>query len=141
VAARLLARAPLTEAALTARLVALGYQPSTADATVARCRELGYVDDAVFAAERARALRARGAGSLRLAADLAARGLPEELVARAVEESREGRPEVEWARLALTRRQGRGGGGRGRAWRFLAARGFAESVVGDLLGEPAADDV
>src|SRR4030095_6390608 len=37
VAARLLARASLTEAALRARLVAEGYQQATADRTVARC--------------------------------------------------------------------------------------------------------
>jgi len=61
VAARLLRRAPETEARLEARLVALGYRRETAAATVARCRELGYVGDPAFAHERARALRARGA--------------------------------------------------------------------------------
>ena len=40
VAARMLARAPRTEAELEERLVALGYRRETAAATVARCREL-----------------------------------------------------------------------------------------------------
>ncbi len=131
VAARLLRRAARTEAELEVRLVALGYRRETAVATVARCRELGYVGDAAFAHERARALRARGAGSLRIEADLSARGLPEALLAEAVEASRDGDSEVAWARRAL--------GGvreRGRAWRLLVARGFPEEVVAELLGDP-----
>ena len=129
-AARLLRRAARTEAELEARLVALGYRRETAAATVARCRELGYVGDATFAHARARALRARGAGSLRIEADLGARGLPEALVAEAVEASREGESEAVWARRAL----GRVSDPR-RAWRLLVARGFPEEVVADLLGE------
>ncbi|HJW70953.1 MAG TPA: RecX family transcriptional regulator, partial [Candidatus Binatia bacterium] len=88
VAARLLAHSALTEAALRERLRAKGYQPETAARTVARCRELGYVSDERLALDRARALRARGAGSLKIAADLAARGLSDVLVATAVEASR-----------------------------------------------------
>jgi len=101
VAARLLKRAPETEARLEARLVALGYRRETAAATVARCRELGYVGDTAFAQERARTLRARGAGRLRIEADLTARGLREALIAEAVEASRAGEPEAAWARRAL----------------------------------------
>jgi len=133
VAARLLARAPRTEAELEARLVARGYRTVTAATTVDRCRELGYVGDAAFAHDRARALRARGAGSLRIAADLIGRGLPDALAAAAVEESRDGVTEVEWARRALERHATAGSG---RAWRWLLSRGFAEDVVVDLLGEP-----
>ena len=129
-AARLLARAPRTEADLEARLVRLGYRHETAAAAVARCRELGWVGDTAFAHERARALRARGAGRLRIEADLTARGLPEALVAEAVEASREGQPEVAWARRAL-----RGLRDRRRAWRLLASRGFPEEVAVEVLGE------
>ena len=92
-AARLLRRQARSEAELEARLVALGYRRETAASTVARCRELGWVGDLSFAHDRARALRARGAGSLRIEADLAARGLPESMVAEAVEASRDGLPE------------------------------------------------
>src|SRR5439155_727029 len=87
VAARLLARTPRTEADLEARLVRLGYRRETAAAAVARCRELGWVGDAAYARERASALRARGAGSLKIAADLAARGLPQAVGEAAVAES------------------------------------------------------
>ena len=129
-AARLLARAPRTEAELEARLVAKGYQPGTAAATVARCRELGYVGDETFARDRARAA-ARGAGSLRIAADLEARGLPEALIAAAVEASREGDPEIDWAKRALERSRASGPA----AWRLLASRGFPEDVIVGLLGD------
>jgi len=110
--------------------VALGYRPATAAGAVARCKELGWVGDAAFAHERARSLRARGAGSLRIEADLLGRGLPERLVAEAVDASREGEPEREWARRALGgRRDPRQG------WRLLVARGFPEEVIADLLGD------
>jgi regulatory protein len=131
VAARLLARASVTEAELERRLVAKGYRPATAAATVSRCRELGWVGDEALALARARTLRSRGAGGLRIAADLEARGLTADLVAAAVAESREGEPEIAWARRALERL---GTPGR-RAWRHLVSRGFPEDVVVDLLGE------
>ncbi len=131
-AARLLARAPLTEAALRGRLVAMGYQPATAARTVTRCRELGYASDERLAFERARTLRVRGAGSVKIAADLAARGLPDALIASAIEASRDGEGELEWARRVLER----AGEPRGvRAWRLLAARGFPEETIADLIGE------
>ena len=133
-AARLLTHAPRTEAALTAALVKRGYQPRTAAATVARARELGYVGDERFARTRAETLRARGAGSLRIAADLSARGLPDALVDGAVEGSRAGVPEAEWARRALARARVPAEP-TPRAWRLLAGHGFAEEVIVDVLGE------
>ena len=136
VAARILTHAPRSEADLHARLVARGYQPSTATRTVDRCRELGYVGDERLARERARQLRERGAGSLKIAADLEARGLPEAIVFAAVEASCEGEPETAWARRALER-SGRPRGA--KAWRLLASRGFPEDVVRDVVGD-AADD-
>jgi SOS response regulatory protein OraA/RecX len=133
VAAHLLARAALTEAALRDRLVAKGYQPATAERTVARCRELGYANDERLAFERARTMRVRGAGSLKIAADLAARGLPENLIAAALEASRDGESERTWAERALARAGEPHGA---RAWRLLASRGFPEEVLADVLGEP-----
>ena len=133
VAARMLARTPRTEADLEGRLVRLGYRPSTAAATVARCRELGWVGDAAYAAERARSLRTRGAGSLKIAADLLARGLDEALVEATVEASRDGESEAEWARRALA--NGRAASPPARAWRWLVSHGFPEDVVRDVVGD------
>jgi regulatory protein len=127
----MLVRTGRTEAELEARLVALGYRRETAAATVARCRELGWVNDVRFAHERARALRLRGAGCLRIEADLAARGFPEAVVAEAIEASREGQSEREWARRAL-----RGTRDRARAWRRLVTGGFPEDVADEVAGAP-----
>lgn len=116
---------------LERRLVESGYRRETAAATVVRCRELGWVGDAALAQDRARALRARGAGSLRIEAELVARGLAEGVVADAIEASRDGQSERAWARRAL-----RGTRDRARAWRLLLARGFPEDVVEDVVGTP-----
>ena len=136
VAARILARAPRTEAELAARLVARGYRETTAERTVARCRELGYVGDERLAFDRARRLRERGAGSLRIAAELEARGLSAAVVAAAVAESLDGEPELAWARRVLARERVTRPA---QAWRLLAGRGFPEEVVADLVGDPADD--
>ncbi len=111
-----------------------GYRRETARATVARCRELGYVGDERFAFERARGLRARGAGWVRIVADLTARGLPEELAERAAEASREGEREIDWARRAAPHLPLSDPRARGRVWRLLAGRGFPEDIIASLLG-------
>jgi SOS response regulatory protein OraA/RecX len=85
----------------------------------------------MLAHDRARTLRARGAGPLRITADLEGRGLTGALVEAAVVTSRDGRSEHAWAELAL-----RGAGVAGapaRAWRLLVQRGFPEDVVARLL--------
>ena len=131
----MLGRRAHTEDELAARLVALGYRRETADTAVARCRELGWVGDRALAHERARALRARGAGSLRIEADLTARGLPDDLVADAVASSREGLTERAWAERALGSLLVTDAHQRARAWRLLSRRGFPEETVADLLGD------
>lgn len=134
VAAGMLHRAPMSERELEDRLVAKGYRAATAATAVARCRELGWVGDASFADDRARASRRRGAGSLKIAAELLARGIPEAMVERVVEASLDGESEATWARRALDA-SGRGGDA-ARAWRFLASRGFPEDVVAELVELP-----
>src|SRR5262249_59637315 len=85
-----------------------------------------------LALDRARALRARGAGSLKIAADLSARGLSDSLVAAAVESSLAGESEEAWARRALAS-AGQPSGG--KAWRLLAGGGFpAGGLSGGLRG-------
>jgi regulatory protein len=134
VAARLLTRRPLTTTELETRLVAMGYQARTASGVVARARELRWLDDEALACDRARALRARGAGPLRIAADLEARGLRGALVDAALEASRDGREEAHWARTALERAGIAVGTHPARAWRLLLQRGFPEDVAARLLG-------
>jgi SOS response regulatory protein OraA/RecX len=137
VAARVLGRGPRTEAELAVRLDKIGYSAARVAATVARCRELHYVDDAAVAMDRARTLRARGAGGLRIASELEARGVPDLLVTAAVEGSLEGEREADWARRALARQRidVADPHARGRAWRLLASRGFPEDVIADIVPE------
>ena len=131
----MLARGPRTEAELTLRLEKIGYSAAKVAETVARCRELGYVNDAAVAADRARTLRIRGVGSLRIVAELEARGVPEEPAASAVEVSLDGEREAAWARRALGRLRVDAPSARGRAWRLLCARGFPEDVIVEVLGD------
>ena len=135
IAAKVLARGPRTEAELAARLEGIGYSAAKVAATVARCRELRYVDDAAVAMDRARTLRTRGAGSLRIATELEARGVPDVLVSAALEESLEGETEAHWAERALARQRldVRDAHARMRAWRLLASRGFPEDVITDVV--------
>jgi regulatory protein len=133
VAAHLLARRPLTTTELEARLVAKGYQARTASGVVARALELHWLDDEMLAHDRARSLRGRGSGPLRITADLEGRGLPAALIEAAVEASRDGREEADWAALALREAGITSGGEPARAWRLLLQRGFPEDVVARLL--------
>jgi len=113
--------------------VAMGYQGRTAATVVARARELGWIDDDRLALDRARSLRARGAGALKIAADLEHRGVPAPLVERAVAESLDGRSEREWAERALADARIAAAAEPARAWRLLVQRGFPEEVVQLLL--------
>ena len=133
-AARFLARGPRTDAEVRQKLEGMGWSPEAVERTLARCRELGWVNDAVLAEDRARALRKRGSGSLKIAAELEGRGVAASLVEAAVEESRDGESEATWARRALDD-AGVVVAPTPKAWRLLAGRGFAEEVVTEVLGQ------
>jgi regulatory protein len=136
VAARLLGRRAYAASELATRLVAMGYRPETATRTVERCVALGWLNDTELARARTRTLRARGAGCLRITADLEGRGIPRLAIEAALDESREERDEVDWARVALDAAGIDMTRAPARAWRLLIARGFPEHVAIDLVGEP-----
>lgn len=135
-AARLLGRRAYAAAELGARLEAIGYQPETASRTVARCVELGWVNDAELARRRTNDLRDRGAGCLKIAADLEGRGVPRLAIDEAIAESCAERSEAAWARTALAAARIDPARAQAKAWRLLASRGFPEDVVVDVVGEP-----
>ena len=83
------------------KLEGMWWSPEAVSRTVASCREIGWVNDAMLAEDRARALRKRGAGGLRIAAELEGRGVAAGLVEAAVETSRDGESATSWARRAL----------------------------------------
>jgi regulatory protein len=136
VAARLLARRAYAAAELAQRLETMGYRGETAARTVERCVELGWGDDAELARRRTASLRARGAGALKIGADLEGRGVPRLLIDEAIAESRAERSEAAWAREALAAAGIDPDRTPARAWRLLAGRGFSEHVVADVVGEP-----
>jgi regulatory protein len=136
VAARLLARRAYAAAELAQRLEAMGYAGETAARTVRRCVEVGWVNDEELARSRAAALRARGAGSQKIAADLEGRGVPRLAIDAALAASRGDRSEAAWARAALEAAGIDPATAPARAWRLLAGRGFPEPVVVDVVGEP-----
>lgn len=61
-----------------------GQEPADVDAVVARCSDLGYVDDSAFAAMRAGALGRRGYGPRRIGAALHAAGIDRDVAATAI---------------------------------------------------------
>jgi SOS response regulatory protein OraA/RecX len=123
-------------AELETRLVDVGYQPETAARTVARCAELGWLDDARLARDRAESLRRRGAGCLHNIPDLAARGHAGPVVGAADDAASESRSERAWAAAALAAARIDPAAAPAKAWRFLLGRGFPEDVVTDVVGEP-----
>lgn len=87
---RLLARRGRSEAELAGRLRQKGFGEEAVTAALARCRQLGYLDDARFARERARELMRGGrAVGRRVLADLQMRGVAEATALAAVEEIEE----------------------------------------------------
>lgn len=84
----LLARRDRSEGELTERLRRKGFTVKEIAATLERCREYGYLDDARFAGRRARSLVGSGrAVGGRLRAELRRQGINEALVRQAAEEA------------------------------------------------------
>jgi regulatory protein len=87
-ALRLLARRGRSEAELAEKLRHKGFSEAAVTAVMARCRQLGYLDDARFARERARELMRGGrAVGRRVLAELRQRGVAETTALAAVEEA------------------------------------------------------
>jgi regulatory protein len=144
-ALRHLAARPRTEAEIRRRLAREDLS-GEADEVVAWLAKLGYLDDAAYAAARARALVAPGRlgprkAEQRLVAAGIDRGAARSAIASALAEAGPG-SEGEGARCrALAERRAGPAGlaalddrGRRRLARFLLGRGFSGSVVSRVLG-------
>jgi len=127
VAVRALARRERSEAELDRRLARAGVREDDRRATLERASRAGLVDDARFAETRARLLAERGAGDLLVLQDLERHGV-DEAVARAAVSLLEPEP-ARAARIVQAR------GRTPRTLRRLAARGFAEESLDDLIAE------
>jgi SOS response regulatory protein OraA/RecX len=121
VATKALARRDFSERGLRDRLERAGIDPTETERVVARLRGEGILNEARFAANRARALAEQGKGDAAIRFDLEAQGLPGELIEAALGELE---PERERAERIV------GGRNRGPATaRLLASRGFDEDVI------------
>jgi regulatory protein len=135
-ALRLLARREHSVRELADRLQRKGFDEAACCAAIARCRELGYVDDARFARSRARRLLQSGrAVGHRLLLDLQQHGITEEQ-AREVIAEMEGEFPLEAVLQALLERrfprfdfQEADDRERRRVVNFFLRRGFALATV------------
>ncbi|MDX6369946.1 MAG: RecX family [Gaiellaceae bacterium] len=125
VAGRALRARDLSRSELAARLERAAVTPAAAEESVAALASAGLVDDGRLAGNRAEGLAARGYGDAAVRHDLERRGLAPELVATAMAALE---PELERARRIIERR-----GVGARTARYLAARGFAEDVLGEAV--------
>lgn len=136
VALRLLTRRNYAEAELTARLLGKGYSAEETATALGRCRDLGYLDDAHFAQQRALALLRNGrAVGRRARLDLRQRGIDEDLAAAAVTAAEIEHPPQELLQAQLARRYPHfnyadaDAAGRSRVINFFLRRGFDLSLV------------
>ena len=139
-ALRLLTRRGYAEAELTGRLLDKGYSAAEAEAALDRCRNLGYLDDAHFAEQRALALLRNGrAVGRRARLDLRQRGIDETLAATAVAAAENEHPPQELLRAQLARRYphfdyaSADAASRRRIINFFLRRGFELSLVLNTL--------
>jgi regulatory protein len=139
-ALRLLTKREHSIGELADRLRRKGFDEAACSAAIARCRELGYVDDARFARSRARQLLQSGrAVGRRLLLDLQQHGIPEEQ-AREVIAELEGEFPRETVLLVLLERrfphfdyQAADDRERRRVVNYFLRRGFALAAVLDLF--------
>ncbi|MBW2701207.1 MAG: regulatory protein RecX [Deltaproteobacteria bacterium] len=125
------------------RLKQKGHPDSLIGPLLDRLTETGLIDDARFAAERARALGlSKGWGPRKLTADLRAKGVNADLVQAAIDEVYAETPQVEILRRVAEKKFGAALFEaevevdfklKGRAQRFLLGRGFDGELVRDLL--------
>ena len=121
VATKALARRDFSERGLRERLERAGVEPVEAERVLGRLRDEGVLNEARFAANRARVLAERGKGDTAIRFDLEAQGLPGELIEAALGELE---PERVRAERIVVRR------GAGPATtRLLSSRGFEEDVI------------
>jgi regulatory protein len=114
---------------LEERLARAGIPPEERQQTLDELASAGLVSDDRFAEERARSLADRNAGDTLIRGDLRRHGIPEEVVAAALDGLE---PETMRAIRVFERR-----GGGDRTLRYLAGKGFARDSLEALIpGDP-----
>jgi regulatory protein len=136
-ALKLLAARSRTEAELRRALLSRDYPPGEVESSVARVRELGYLDDGEVARSRARSLLGRSAAPRLAARRLEAQGIDPVLARTAVDGEAGEEGEAGLLERALQRRvKGRKLDAKEtqRVFRSLVQKGFRPSAVARKLG-------
>lgn len=145
----LLAARPLTESELRTRLNSGGkFSPSEVEEALLRCRDRGYLNDALLASDAARYLNAGGRGQGLIRKKLRARGVSEENLSAALsglsaEDETDAARSAGISKLRLLTREKDMKKKREKLFRFLISRGFspetALNVMSELLREMPED--
>jgi len=139
-AVRLLSVRGYSEAELFQRLHRAGYDPDEVRETVDRCKKLSYINDALYAADKAAMLRLRGKGGRAVRYELLRSRLDPELVAETLA-AEEPDADLEAARraaagkAALLKREPDPRKRREKFLRFMASRGFSAATAGRVWRE------
>lgn len=150
-AIRFLARRPHGERELATKLARAGAGPGAIEKACDRCRELGYLDDAAFAASRARLRLLSGHyGPQRVRSELSTLGVAGVHIESALECLLRDNDEAALARAALEKRFGPVGGAGEAAthqanrratvkefakqYNHLARRGFGHETIRQVMG-------
>ena len=139
-AIRWLARRAYGAWELQQRLLQVGMEAEGVARVCARCRALGYLDDAAFALSRARyRLHRGGYGPRRVWGELRALQVAETHIQQALDQLLEENDAVALATVALAKRFGPGGPGKTgrrelkRKYDSLSRRGFNDETIWQLL--------
>ncbi len=139
---RLLARRAQSKKELKDKLADRGFEKAAVDGVIKMFTEQGYLNDETFARDWARHLaRNRHYGNRRIEMSLAGKGIPKELIAKAITEARGEIEEREGLRKVLQKKlKGRKPGRLDRAEkrrlaRSLALRGYAWPLIIEALGK------
>lgn len=140
-AVRILARRDHTRTELAVKLRRRGFGRAAVEAALARCRELGYLDDAKTARILAAHMATRGYGPLWIRQALAQKGLDRDLIENALvccgdesDQARRARRQLRKKSAALDR-QADPWKRRQIAYRYLSGRGFSAAVIRQLLAD------
>ncbi len=140
----LLSRRDYTTSELTTRLLDRGYDAERVEDTLRELASAGLVDDARVAAAHTRtAVQVKGRGRIRVARELAARGLSRDAVDRALE-GIEAVDEDAAIRKLLKRKRYPASPTlkeRQRMFQHLLRRGFRSDQIRRVLGRPDSDDI
>ena len=138
---RILARRDHTRKELADKLRQKGHDRAATDRALARCRELGYLDDSKTAMIIAGHLAQSGYGPLRIRQTLGQKGLDNAMIEQAVARCGDEETQVLSARRMLEKKTSRLSREtdpwkrRRKAFSYLAGRGFSSTVINRAIGD------